>query len=645
MKLIQCVWLKGLALGLSIMGFGKQPPPQLTMDELLERGTYYFFSNSDSSLYYLNEYLNEARRLGDLQKMAFGLTYTGECKRLLGRFPEGINDHLEALELYKKLNISEGVAHSLTMLGMLYYELNAMDSAFSLLKEANALVSNIEEPEYVNKRYLLSGIGAVYTHKAEYDSAFFYQFKALHDPNISNDKTPVKTLVLRRLGTIEYLQQNYLKALEYYKEAENFRRMRGYDFFLDLPNLLLGKARVFYSMELLDSAFHYGLDAYHISAERNRWQSVMESAVFLSEVYSSQQLYDSAYYFMLKYNEAKDRIYGVDRMNELILILLSQQEKEQEHLRQEESIRYRFRLLLLVLVLIALGFFAVILLRNNYLRQKANSKLKYAYQQLRSTQSQLIQQEKLASLGQLTAGIAHEIQNPLNFVNNFSEVSIELVDEMHEELSAGSWQSALEIANDIKQNMEKINHHGHRASSIVKGMLEHSRTSSGQKEPTDINALCDEYLRLSYHGLRAKDKNFNADYKTNFDPNLPKVNVVPQDIGRVLLNIINNAFQACNEGSKTAAPEYLPFVSMSTKFSASLGLCVISISDNGPGIPEAIKDKIFQPFFTTKPAGQGTGLGLSLAYDIVTKGHGGELKLDSKEGEGTRFVIQLPLTS
>jgi len=261
--------------------------------------------------------------------------------------------------------------------------------------------------------------------------------------------------------------------------------------------------------------------------------------------------------------------------------------------------------------------------------------------ELKSTQAQLIQSEKMASLGELTAGIAHEIQNPLNFVNNFSEVSTELIDEMKEELKNGDIEEGIALAENLKQNLEKINHHGQRASSIVKGMLEHSRTSSGQKELTDINALCDEYLRLSYHGLRAKDKSFNATMEITFDPTLPKIEVVPQDIGRVLLNLINNAFYAVHERSKKDESEYVPTVSVTTELTANTQL-IIAVKDNGSGIPDSIKEKIFQPFFTTKPTGQGTGLGLSLSYDIV-KAHGGELKVETKEGEMSEFVILLPL--
>jgi len=260
--------------------------------------------------------------------------------------------------------------------------------------------------------------------------------------------------------------------------------------------------------------------------------------------------------------------------------------------------------------------------------------------ELKITQEQLVHSEKMASLGELTAGIAHEIQNPLNFVNNFSEVNAELVDELKEELAIGNTPSAIKIADDIRENEQKINHHGRRADAIVKGMLQHSRTSSGQKEWTDINALTDEYLRLAYHGLRAKEKSFNATIKTDFDERIGKIKIEPQEIGRVILNLINNAFYAVMEKKKTSKAGYEPEVSVST-LKTERGI-EITVSDNGNGIPQKILDKIFQPFFTTKPTGQGTGLGLSLAYDIVTKGHEGELKVETGEGEGSKFIIQLP---
>ncbi|MFC0514822.1 ATP-binding protein [Mucilaginibacter angelicae] len=262
---------------------------------------------------------------------------------------------------------------------------------------------------------------------------------------------------------------------------------------------------------------------------------------------------------------------------------------------------------------------------------------------LKTAQQQLIQTEKMASLGELTAGIAHEIQNPLNFVNNFSEVSVELLSELKEEAQAGNVRDVIAIADDLTQNLEKINHHGKRADGIVKGMLEHSRTSTGQKEPTDLNKLANEYLRLAYHGLRAKDKTFNAELITHFDESLPPVNIIPQDIGRVLLNLFNNAFYAVQQKQKMADEGYKPVLEIATLLSGRNA--IISVKDNGTGIPDAIKDKILQPFFTTKPTGEGTGLGLSLSYDIVVKGHSGSVKIESTEKEGAEFTIQLPIVN
>ena len=254
----------------------------------------------------------------------------------------------------------------------------------------------------------------------------------------------------------------------------------------------------------------------------------------------------------------------------------------------------------------------------------------------------------MASLGELTAGIAHEIQNPLNFVNNFSEVNSELIAEMKEELAKGNVEEAKYISNDIDENEKKIIFHGKRADAIVKGMLQHSRSSSGVKEPTDINALADEYLRLAYHGLRAKDKSFNATMKTDFDETIGNVNIIPQDIGRVILNLITNAFYVVNEKKNQGFKGYEPTVTLKTlKNPAPAGggrgaEVLISVKDNGNGIPQKVLDKIFQPFFTTKPTGQGTGLGLSLSYDIV-KAHGGELKVETKEGDGSTFIISIPV--
>ncbi len=312
----------------------------------------------------------------------------------------------------------------------------------------------------------------------------------------------------------------------------------------------------------------------------------------------------------------------------------------------------------LVIIIAAVSVIVFIQHRNNKQKQKANlllqlqnEKVESTLSELKSTQSQLIQSEKMASLGELTAGIAHEIQNPLNFVNNFSEVNKELLLELKEEISNGNIEEVKLIADDVIDNEEKINHHGKRADAIVKGMLQHSRTGKGQKELTDVNALTDEYLRLSYHGLRAKDKSFNAAIQTHFDETIGKLNLVPQDIGRVLLNLFNNAFYAVHEKKKNLGfingnEEYAPTVTVSTKsLNPASGNfeVLISVTDNGNGISQKVLDKIFQPFFTTKRTGEGTGLGLSITYDII-KAHGGDIKVDTKEGQGSKFTIQLPVS-
>jgi signal transduction histidine kinase len=342
---------------------------------------------------------------------------------------------------------------------------------------------------------------------------------------------------------------------------------------------------------------------------------------------------------------AKDSLHNVEKIKQFQNIGFDEQLRLQE--LEREKIRYQNKIRTYTM-LAGLGVFliiAFILYRNNRQKQKTNKVLEQTLINLKATQAQLIQSEKMASLGELTAGIAHEIQNPLNFVNNFSEVSAELLDEMKSELAAGDGQSAKDIADDVKQNLEKIIHHGKRADAIVKGMLMHSRASGSQKEPTDINALADEYLRLSYHGLRAKDKTFQAKFETHFDQTIGKINIIPQDIGRVLLNLFTNAFYSVTKKNKHHPEDYEACVSVTTKRlkdKSDSHRIEIRIRDNGMGIPQKVIDKIFQPFFTTKPTGEGTGLGLSLSYDIITKGHGGELKVETREEEFAEFIILLP---
>jgi two-component system NtrC family sensor kinase len=373
----------------------------------------------------------------------------------------------------------------------------------------------------------------------------------------------------------------------------------------------------------------------------------LQAVGHMRQIFEALHQTDSAYYYSREESKINANIFSEGNINRIQALAFHEKLRKIEAVEEKTAYKNQLKEYIMAACLFFFMLIGILLYRNNRQKQKANKILESTLSNLKSTQSQLIQSEKMASLGELTAGIAHEIQNPLNFVNNFSEVSNELIDEMNTELDKGNYKDAKERAADIKQNLEKINHHGKRAEAIVKGMLQHSRSSSGVKEPTDINALCDEYLRLSYHGLRAKDKNFNATIKTDFDSSLEKVNIIPQDIGRVILNLLTNAFYVVDEKKKSGVENYEPTVSISTSHSPLPwrgvgGEVLIKVTDNGNGIPQKVLDKIFQPFFTTKPTGQGTGLGLSLSYDIV-KAHRGELKVETKEGEGSTFIIQIPI--
>ena len=360
----------------------------------------------------------------------------------------------------------------------------------------------------------------------------------------------------------------------------------------------------------------------------------------LGQSYKNTGDYKSANEYLERYFNIKDSLDELSSNVEVAMMEMQKQEELQD--AEQASIAYKNKTRSIGLLggIALLLFAAILLLRNNRRKQKDKEKIEKAFVELKNTQQQLIQSEKMASLGELTAGIAHEIQNPLNFVNNFSDLNKELVDELKSELAAGNMQLAIEIADNISDNEQKISYHGKRADEIVKGMLQHSRTSTGQKELTDLNMLVDEYLRLAYHGLRAKDKTFNANFESNLDPSIGKITIIPQEIGRVVLNLINNAFYAVSDKKKIVTDNYVPTVMVKTR--RSNGMVEVIVRDNGNGISQKVLDKIFQPFFTTKPAGQGTGLGLSLSYDII-KAHGGKLKVESNEGDFAEFIVSLPV--
>ncbi len=522
----------------------------------------------------------------------------------LGNTKKQLAYYQQAKDILVSIKDTASLAAFFTFLGDSYGMINQLDSGLYYAKMGKRLYTETGRINYSPQ--VQAVIGMLYYKKGDEDSTLKYLHQAIHTSN-RYGKTMDISRALLTLSDYYDKKGQIDSSLWYAKRAFDLAEQTN-DFFAGtLPNASSALARLYKAQKNADSALKY----YALTVSLlNTMHNDANSRLIQSHVY---------------------------------------EENEQQQEMAAAKIKYKNRLRLYALlagigVLLIIG---IILLRNNRIRKKANTLLKQQKDEientltkLKATQSQLIQSEKMASLGELTAGIAHEIQNPLNFVNNFSEVNKELIVEMKGEIQKGNIEEIKSIAEDIEANEEKINHHGKRADAIVKGMLQHSRATTGQKEPTDINALADEYLRLSYQGLRAKDKAFNATLKTDFDESIEKINIIPQDIGRVLLNLYNNAFYAVTEKKKQQVEGYEPLVTVGTK---RIGDKVeIKVADNGDGIPQKVVDKIFQPFFTTKPTGQGTGLGLSLSYDII-RAHGGEIKVETKEGERTEFIIKLPI--
>jgi len=498
-----------------------------------------------------------------------------------------------------------------------------------------------------------NNIARVYFDIGNIDSASYYNNKAYATATSTNNVRNIAYLI-RNFGTVATAKGDYKKAIDYFRKSIIVLKAKTNHYLLSEDNRRLAEA--YLQLKRTDSALYFAKGAYDEGKLDKDPELVMKAADMLTSIYSSTGDYKNAYSYQQEKIVNGDSLFSREKSLQIQNLTFNEDQRRQREteIRNAQEARMRFYLLLGILGVFVL--IAGILLFANQQRKKANRVLHERNEQietqhkalekslsdLKTTQTQLIQSEKMASLGELTAGIAHEIQNPLNFVNNFSEVNTELIDEMQQEIDKGDLEEVKAIAQNIKQNQQKISQHGKRADFIVKGMLQHSRTNTGEKQLTDMNVLCDEFLKLSYHGLRAKDKSFNAEMITHFDPKLPKVNVSQQDMGRGMLNLFNNAFYAVNQKQKTANGDYKPEVSVTT--SSENGQVVIGVKDNGIGIAEAIKEKIMQPFFTTKPTGEGTGLGLSLTYDMVVKGHGGKLEIDSKEGEYSVFTVSLPLS-
>jgi len=539
------------------------------------------------------------------------------------------------------------IAFTAQNLGILYANSNNYEKSwyYHLLARQKADESgNVPVQSVVNLTF-----NRVYLNLKKIDSALLSIQRSYNEVMQSGYKRYLGSVLLN-MGRTYAAMGNISLANDYYRQSLAASAGQGYFRGVVASNLLL--ADYYAGIGKKDSAFAYIKDGLSAAQYMNAPDLLLRSYTALTNYYQSINNNDSIVRYQALMIKIKDSLFNDKQAQQFQNIDFDEQQRHQQIEAAKKEYRAKWRMYSLLAGLLVILFIALLLWRNSRHRKKANllllkqkAELESTLLSLRETQKQLFQSEKMASLGELTAGIAHEIQNPLNFVNNFSDINSELIEELKQERNkrqgTGSEESENAIINNIQANEEKINYHGKRADAIVKGMLQHSRTSSGQKELVDINALCDEYLRLAYHGLRAKDKSFNAKLETNFDNSIGKINIVPQETGRVILNLINNAFYAVNEKGKlpSRADGYEPLVVVSTK---KLNDKVeIGVKDNGNGISQSIVDKIFQPFFTTKPAGQGTGLGLSLAYDIV-KAHGGEIKVKTKQGEGSEFTIELP---
>jgi two-component system NtrC family sensor kinase len=618
----------------------KEQNDSVRVSILLQMGDKYSLSKADSSFNYYQLALTLNKKLkNSLLQIKTG-SRLARLYNKMGNYPEALKISLENLKIQEQIHDTNAIFFTRREIMWAYGNMGDFKKELVLAKEMDSIINSgyFKDTQKVKtyRKMMYHNLANIYQSLNLIDSSLHYR-RLTYDMAQQN-KDP-EFLALSTTGLTEmYFTLGNIDSSLYYNR---------------LAILYASQASIFQKQGQIDSAFYYSYQGLMEFREVPDTNGMIDATLILSDLYNSRHQFDSAYSYLSYHLSLKEKSLSsekIKKFQDLVFNdMLHQKQLAQERKEAQQQYESKFKIYSLLAGFAVMLLLAVILYRNNRQKQKANKILETTLLNLKSTQAQLIQSEKMASLGELTAGIAHEIQNPLNFVNNFSEVNKELIDELEQEFDKGNYDEVKAIAKDIKDNEQKINHHGKRADAIVKGMLQHSQSSTGVKEPTDINALCDEYLRLSYHGLRAKDKNFNADFKPDFDKTIGKINIIPQDIGRVLLNLYNNAFYATNDRKKTAGEEYKPLVTVQTKKinahpdgTVGRDQLEIKVSDNGNGIPQNIVAKIFQPFFTTKPTGQGTGLGLSLSYDII-KAHGGEIKVETKEGEGSEFIIQLPL--
>ena len=624
------------------------------MVSLAGLSAFYGESNWDSAFYFSNLGLKISRQLKQplwVANFLLGNSYFLESK---GNLPEAFKLANEAL-LITQNNANEKNVHIPAgdkFAGKPHeYRLYQLAAAYHIL--GNEMIDKEKSIMYYKEEIRTSqqigaedilvnsnmNIGNIFQRQGKLDSALIYSLRGIQYAEKTGEKV-YEGRILEDVGNI-YLKRNQIDSAAYYYNRSVLVNKQ--------QNNVSGLASVYTSLANFyktkggaDSGLHYAKEAFFLSTRLKSARGITASAFAISEAYNILGNMDSAYAYLGISKKLQDSI-NKDYQEKLIQYQnnnFDEQQRLEKDAQKNKDAKTKITTIALFSGIGLLSVLAFVFYKNNKQKQKANKVLEHTLTDLKSTQTQLIQSEKMASLGELTAGIAHEIQNPLNFVNNFSEINKELLAEMNTEMEKGNYDEVREIAKDVSENEEKINHHGKRADAIVKGMLQHSRSSSVVKELTDINKLADEYFRLAYHGLRAKDKSFNATLKTDYDKSIGNINIIPQDIGRVILNLITNAFYAVDEKKKSGVENYAPTVDVSTK--KINDKTEIRVADNGNGIPQNVIDKIFQPFFTTKPTGQGTGLGLSMSYDIVTKGHRGELKVHTTENVGTEFTISIP---
>ena len=581
-----------------------------------------------------------SQKNNDRNAEATAWTYYGQAYRLMGNYTKALECHYKAIAISTKFGNKSQIAFSYNQLGHIYKDREENDKAIDIYRIA--LFFSEEGRGKIVKAAPLMNLGSVYLNEGKLDSSIYYSNRALEVLHLTSENQNIFIpSIFGDLGGAYSRMNKKKEAEKYFQRAFAIVTKSGYKNIKLKQGVFFTIADHFRRNQQLDSCLYYAKMA-NTAVENTVFSYLMaKPAKMLSEIYDGKNA-DSTVKFLKIYLKTNEVINSTRVTQQLQVMAFEEGQRKMELEQTRKEAQARLKIYFLIAGLLLVSVFGVLMFRNNKQKQKINAKLENTLANLQATQKQLVQSEKMASLGELTAGIAHEIQNPLNFVNNFAEVNAELIDELETEANKGNLEEVKLLAKDIKENETKINHHGKRADAIVKNMLQHSRKTSGQKELTDINALCDEYLRLSYHGLRSKDKSFNAEFDTKFDTTLPLISVIPQDIGRVILNLINNAFYAVNVRQKNEKDTgYKPHVTLTTRKQGDK--VIIEVADNGTGMTEQVKEKIFQPFFTTKPTGEGTGLGLSLSYDIVTKGHGGELRVETKEGMGTEFIIQLPI--